>query len=228
MGFVTLGIFVFNEQGMQGAILQMVNHGLITGALFLLVGVIYERTHDRTIAKMGGVAGPMPVYAVAFGFFVFASAGLPGLSGFVGEFLPSSVRSCISPGVAAVATFCMILAAAYLLWMYQRVAFGELSDFLKGLGHHLDRHDPDGDPDPRSARRARRRLRHLPGPPPRPHRGLGRERPRSTSPQAADRRRSRGGRDPAILIPIVYVVIRMIYLGYAGTREPLDAGGTAR
>ena len=87
MGFVTLGIFVFHEQGMQGAILQMVNHGLITGALFLLVGVIYERTHDRTIAKMGGISTPMPVYAVAFGFFVFASAGLPGLSGFVGEFL---------------------------------------------------------------------------------------------------------------------------------------------
>ena len=81
MGFVTLGIFVFNTQGMDGAILQMVNHGLITGALFLLVGVIYERTHDRSIAKMGGVAGVMPVYAVALGFFVFASGGLPGLRG---------------------------------------------------------------------------------------------------------------------------------------------------
>ena len=80
MGFVSLGIFVFNEQGMQGAILQMINHGLITGALFLLVGVIYERTHDRTIAKMGGLAGATPVYAAAFGFFAFASAGLPGLS----------------------------------------------------------------------------------------------------------------------------------------------------
>ncbi len=87
MGFVTLGIFVFQEQGMQGAILQMVNHGLITGALFLLVGVIYERTHDRTIAKMGGLGSATPVYAAAFGFFVFASVGLPGLSGFVGEFL---------------------------------------------------------------------------------------------------------------------------------------------
>ena len=87
MGFVTLGIFVFTEQGLQGAILQMINHGLITGALFLLVGVIYERTHDRTIAKMGGLAARTPVYAAVFGFFVFASAGLPGLSGFVGEFL---------------------------------------------------------------------------------------------------------------------------------------------
>src|SRR4029078_7978686 len=87
MGFVTLGIFVFQEQGMQGAILQMINHGLITGALFLLVGVIYERTHDRPIAKTSGLAGRPPVYAALFGFFVFASAGLPGLSGFVGEFL---------------------------------------------------------------------------------------------------------------------------------------------
>jgi NADH-quinone oxidoreductase subunit M len=137
MGFVTLGIFVFNTQGMDGAILQMVNHGLITGALFLLVGVIYERTHDRTIAKMGGVGGIMPVYAVALGFFVFASGGLPGLSGFVGEFLVLVGAFQFSPVVAAVATFCMILAAAYLLWMFQRVAFGELSAFFKGLGHHL-------------------------------------------------------------------------------------------
>jgi NADH-quinone oxidoreductase subunit M len=137
MGFVTLGIFVFNQQGMDGAILQMVNHGLITGALFLLVGVIYERTHDRTIAKMGGLAGVVPVYAVSLGFFVFASAGLPGLSGFVGEFLALLGAFEFSPVVGAAATFCMILAAGYLLWMFQRVVFGEQSDFLKGLGHHL-------------------------------------------------------------------------------------------
>jgi NADH-quinone oxidoreductase subunit M len=137
MGFVTLGIFVFNAQGMDGAILQMVNHGLITGALFLLVGVIYERTHDRTIAKMGGVAAVMPVYAVALGFFVFASGGLPGLSGFVGEFLVLVGAFEFSPVVAAIATVCMILAAAYLLWMFQRVAFGELSSFFKSLGDHL-------------------------------------------------------------------------------------------
>jgi len=137
MGFVTLGIFVFNQQGMDGAILQMVNHGLITGALFLLVGVIYERTHDRTIAKMGGAAAAMPLYAVALGFFVFASGGLPGLSGFVGEFLVLVGAFQFSPLVAAIATVCMILAAAYLLWMFQRVAFGELSAFFKSLGHHL-------------------------------------------------------------------------------------------
>ena len=137
MGFVTLGIFVFQQQALQGAILQMVNHGLITGGLFLLVGVIYERTHDRTIAKMGGLASKTPVYAAAFGFFVFASVGLPGLSGFVGEFLTLVGTFVMIPGAAAIATFVMILAAGYLLWMFQRVAFGELSDFLKGLGGHL-------------------------------------------------------------------------------------------
>ena len=137
MGFVTLGIFVFQEQGLQGAILQMINHGLITGALFLLVGVIYERTHDRTIAKMGGLGSATPVYAAAFGFFVFASVGLPGLSGFVGEFLTLVGTFVVNPVAAAIATFVMIFAAGYLLWMFQRVAFGELSDFLKGLGHHL-------------------------------------------------------------------------------------------
>jgi len=146
MGFVTLGIFVSvlipvgalgREQGMQGAILQMVNHGLITGALFLLVGVIYERTHDRAIARMGGLSAPVPVYATVFGFFVLASAGLPGLSGFVGEFLVLVGSFAYQPVVAAIATLAMILAAGYLLWMFQRVFFGELSEFLRGLGHHL-------------------------------------------------------------------------------------------
>jgi len=137
MGFVTLGIFVFQQQGMQGAILQMVNHGLITGALFLLVGIIYERTHDRAIANMGGLAGRVPVYAAILGFFVFASAGLPGLSGFVGEFLSLVGTFVVNPLAAAIATLCMILAAAYLLWMFQRVVTGELSPFLRGLGSHL-------------------------------------------------------------------------------------------
>ena len=136
MGFVTLGIFIFTEQGLQGAILQMVAHGIITGALFLLVGVIYERTHDRTIAKMGGLAH-LPVYAALFGFFVLASLGLPGLAGFVAEFLVIIGSFDYAPYVAAVAALAMMLGAAYLLYMYQRVVFGDLSDFLKGLGHHL-------------------------------------------------------------------------------------------
>ncbi len=142
MGFVTLGIFVFTQQGLQGAILQMINHGLITGALFLLVGVIYERTHDRTIAKMGGLSARTPVYAAVFGFFVFASAGLPGLSGFVGEFLVLVGTFEADPYAAAVAAFVMILAAGYLLYMYGRVVFGELSDFLAGLGDHLTDMNP--------------------------------------------------------------------------------------
>jgi NADH-quinone oxidoreductase subunit M len=137
MGFVTMGIFVFQEQALQGAILQMVNHGLITGALFLLVGVIYERTHDRTIAKMGGLGAPTPVYAGMLGFFVFASAGLPGLAGFVGEFLVLQGTFVVNPWLAFAIAYVLVLAAAYLLWMQQRVLFGPVSDFLKGLGHHL-------------------------------------------------------------------------------------------
>jgi NADH-quinone oxidoreductase subunit M len=137
MGFVTLGTFVFTEQGIQGAILQMINHGLITGGLFLLVGIIYERTHDRTIAKMGGLAARMPLWAATLGFFVLASAGLPGLSGFVGEFLSLVGTFVVNPPAAAVATLGMILAAGYLLYMYGRVVFGEVSDFIVGLGGHI-------------------------------------------------------------------------------------------
>jgi NADH-quinone oxidoreductase subunit M len=137
MGFVTLGLFAFQPQALEGAILQMVNHGLITGALFLLVGVIYERTHDRTIAKMGGIAALMPIYASVFGFFLFASAGLPGLSGFVGEFLTLLGTFQVNPWAAGIAAFVMIFGAVYLLWMFQRFAFGEPSAFLTGLRDHL-------------------------------------------------------------------------------------------
>ena len=137
MGFVTLGIFAFNQQGVDGAILQMLNHGLITSGLFLLVGIGYERTHDREIAKMGGWAVRTPVYAALFGFFLFASVGLPGLSGFAGEFLVLLGAFIDNPMVAGASTFVMILAAVYLLYMYQRVFTGPLSPFLKGLGSHL-------------------------------------------------------------------------------------------
>ena len=137
MGFVTLGIFSFNQQGVDGAILQMLNHGLITSGLFLLVGIGYERTHDREIAKMGGWASRTPVYAALFGFFLFASVGLPGLSGFAGEFLVLLGAFLVNPMVAGASTLVMILAAVYLLWMYQRIFTGPLSPFLKGLGSHL-------------------------------------------------------------------------------------------
>jgi NADH-quinone oxidoreductase subunit M len=137
MGFVTLGIFIFQEQGLHGAVFQMVAHGVITGALFLLVGVIYERTHDRAIARMGGLSAVTPVYAAVFGFFVLASLALPGLAGFVAEFLVLVGAFAFSPPVAAVAALAMMLGAAYLLWMYQRVVFGDVSDFLRGLGGHV-------------------------------------------------------------------------------------------
>ena len=137
MGFVTLGIFIFQPVALEGAVLQMVNHGLITGALFLCVGVIYERTHDRQIANMGGLAGATPLYATALGFLVLASLGLPGLAGFVGEFLVIVGTFAVSPAAAAVAALVMILSAVYLLFMYQRVVFGELSEFLGSLGSHL-------------------------------------------------------------------------------------------
>jgi NADH-quinone oxidoreductase subunit M len=137
MGFVTLGIFVFSATALQGAILQMLNHGLITGGLFLLVGVVYERTHDRSIAKMGGLAATMPLWSTAFGFFILASMGLPGLSGFVGEFLVFVGSFTYAPAIAAASIIVMVLVATYLLWMFQRVAFGAVSEFLKGLGDHV-------------------------------------------------------------------------------------------
>ena len=175
MGFVTLGIFVFQQQAMDGAILQMVNHGLITGALFLCVGVIYERTHDRTIARMGGLAAKTPAYAAIFGFFMLASVGLPGLAGFVGEFLVFVGTFAVSPLAAAIAALVMVLGAVYLLWMFQRVAFGPMSDFLRNLGHHLSDLSPDRGPDAGAAGRPDPHLRPLPGPPARPHPGSRRQ-----------------------------------------------------
>ena len=137
MGFVTLGIFVFSATAYQGAVLQMVNHGLITGGLFLLVGVVYERTHDRTIARMGGLAAILPLWSTAFGFFILASLGLPGLSGFVGEFLVFVGSFVYAPGIAVVSIVAMVLAATYLLWMFQRVGFGPVSEFVAGLGDRM-------------------------------------------------------------------------------------------
>jgi NADH-quinone oxidoreductase subunit M len=137
MGFVTLGLFIFQAQGIQGAVLQMVNHGLITGALFLLVGVIYERSHDRAFANMGGLAGQVPLYTAALGFFTLASLGLPGLAGFVGEFLVLLGTFAVAPLLAAIAATGTVLAATYLLFMYQQVVFGEVSAFLRGLGRKL-------------------------------------------------------------------------------------------
>jgi len=129
LGFVVLGIFALTEEGMQGSVIQMINHGLSTGALFLLVGMIYDRRHTRLIKDFGGLAKPMPVYAAFFMIVMLSSVGLPGLNGFVGEFLIllGSFRSAAlgSPWFAVIASTGVILAAVYLLWSYQRVFFGK-------------------------------------------------------------------------------------------------------
>ena len=131
MGFVMLGIFVFNAQGLQGAIFEMVSHGITTGALFLLVGVIYERTHDRLIAHMGGLNARLPRYAALFGLFTFASVGLPGLSGFVGEFLVMLGAFRYHWMAGALSMVAIIFAAVYMLWTFQRVFFHVPSDWMK-------------------------------------------------------------------------------------------------
>jgi NADH-quinone oxidoreductase subunit M len=129
LGFVVLGLFALNSQGMQGGIIQMVNHGLSTGALFLLVGMIYDRRHTRMIADFGGLAKCMPIFATIFLIVTLSSIGLPGLNGFVGEFmilLGSFVSGAFSKVHAVLAATGVILAAVYMLWMFQRVMFGKL------------------------------------------------------------------------------------------------------
>jgi NADH-quinone oxidoreductase subunit M len=128
LGFVMLGMFALNVEGLEGSILQMVNHGISTGALFLLVGMIYQRRHTREIAAFGGIAKPMPVYAALFGITVMSSVGLPMLNGFVGEFLILLGAFEASPAFATAATFGVVLAAVYLLWMFRRVFFGPVEN----------------------------------------------------------------------------------------------------
>jgi len=127
LGFVMLGLFAFNAQGISGGILQMINHGLSTGALFLLVGMLYERRHTRLIADFGGVAKVMPIYAAFFLIMMFSSIGLPGLNGFVGEFLILVGAFQANVWYAAFAATGVVLSAIYLLWMYQRVMNGPLT-----------------------------------------------------------------------------------------------------
>ncbi len=141
MGFVTMGLFTMTPQGIQGAMFQMVSHGIVSGALFLCVGVIYDRMHTRDIAAYGGLANRMPVYAVVFMVFTMANVGLPGTSGFVGEFLTLMGAFRANPWVAFFATTGVILSAAYALWLYRRVVFGELvKDSLKTIAD-LDRRE---------------------------------------------------------------------------------------
>tara|TARA_B100000579_G_scaffold61528_1_gene44932 strand:- start:551 stop:2047 length:1497 start_codon:yes stop_codon:yes gene_type:complete len=134
MGFVTLGIFTFTQQGLEGSIYQMISHGLVSAALFLSVGVLYERMHTRLIDNYGGLVSIMPKYAVVFMVFMLGAVGLPGTSGFVGEFLILMGAFKKSFLVATIASLGVILAAAYMLWLYKRVIFGiALKEELKKL-----------------------------------------------------------------------------------------------
>ena len=134
MGYVTMGIFAMNQFGIQGALFQMLSHGLVSGALFLCVGVVYDRMHTRDIAAYGGLVNNMPKYAVVFLIFTMANVGLPGTSGFIGEFLTLFGAFQVNTWVALFAATGVILSAAYALWLYRRVVFGALTkESLKGL-----------------------------------------------------------------------------------------------
>jgi NADH-quinone oxidoreductase subunit M len=131
MGFVTLGFFIFNAYGMEGALLQMISHGFVSGALFLGIGVLYDRVHSRQIADYGGVAHKMPVFAAFFMLFAMANSGLPGTSGFVGEFMVIMGAVQANFWYAFLAATTLIFGAAYTLWMYKRVIFGKVTN------HHV-------------------------------------------------------------------------------------------
>jgi NADH-quinone oxidoreductase subunit M len=134
MGFITIGVFTFTQQGLEGGILQMISHGIVSGALFLCVGVVYDRLHTREISRYGGLVNRMPKYALIFMIFTMATIGLPGTSGFVGEFLILVGAYQVNTTVAFFATIGVILGAAYSLWLYRRVVFGELvKDDLKNI-----------------------------------------------------------------------------------------------
>jgi NADH-quinone oxidoreductase subunit M len=128
MGFVTLGIFSLTKQGLEGSIIQMISHGLISAALFLCVGVVYDRFHSRMISSYGGLVNIMPKYSLVFIIFVLAALGLPGTSGFVGEFLVLVGVLQKNILVAILASLGVILAAAYMLWLYKRVIFGKITN----------------------------------------------------------------------------------------------------
>jgi NADH-quinone oxidoreductase subunit M len=125
MAIVTVGLFTFNQQGIEGAVIVMLSHGLVSGALFLCVGVIYDRLHTREISRYGGLSINMPKYALLFMLFTMASVGLPGTSGFVGEFLSLAGAYKVSTWATLIATTGIILGAGYMLYLYRRIAFGE-------------------------------------------------------------------------------------------------------
>jgi NADH-quinone oxidoreductase subunit M len=126
MGYVTMGLFTLNSQGVQGAMFQMISHGFVSGALFLCVGVIYDRMHTREISAYGGLVNRMPVYAFVFMLFTMANVGLPGTTGFIGEFLSLAGAFKANSWVALFATSGVVFSAAYALYLYRRVVFGAL------------------------------------------------------------------------------------------------------
>jgi NADH-quinone oxidoreductase subunit M len=126
MGFVTMGIFAATTQGIAGGIFQMISHGIVSGALFLCVGVVYDRMHTREIAAYGGLVNRMPLYAAAFMVFTLANVGLPGTSGFIGEFLTLIGTFRVNTSVVYFASLGLILSAAYALWLYRKVILGKL------------------------------------------------------------------------------------------------------
>jgi NADH-quinone oxidoreductase subunit M len=133
MGFVTMGIFAATTQGVAGGIFQMISHGVVSGALFLCVGVVYDRMHTREIAFYGGLVNRMPLYAAVFMVFTLANVGLPGTSGFIGEFLSLIGTFKVNAAVATLGTLGVILSAAYALWLYRKMIFGNLKPALVGI-----------------------------------------------------------------------------------------------
>ena len=138
MGFVTLGIFTLNSSGLEGAILQMINHGILTGGLFLCIGMIYERTHTREIAAYGGLFRLAPIYCVFLALFSLAATGFPGLNAFVGEFLIISGAFQVWSWLGVMAVWGVALGTTYLLWLFYRVAMGEPNPGLRGLSLDLN------------------------------------------------------------------------------------------
>ena len=141
MGFVTLGFFMFNRLGVEGALVQMISHGFVSGAMFLCIGVLYDRLHSREIADYGGVVQRMPKFAALFMLFSMANAGLPGTSGFVGEFMVILGAVQFNFWTAVVAATTLVLGAAYTLWMYKRVIFGQVANERVAALDDIDRRE---------------------------------------------------------------------------------------
>jgi NADH-quinone oxidoreductase subunit M len=135
MGYIILGLFVMNVYGVNGALYQMLNHGVSTGGLFLLIGMIYERTHSREISKYGGLASAMPIFTIVFMIVTMSSIAVPLTNGFIGEFLILLGAYTYSPAVAAVAVTGVVLGAAYMLWMVKKVFFGPAGEIVTQAAH---------------------------------------------------------------------------------------------